>query len=270
MRDSLHILLTNDDGIHADGLWALYRALHPRHQVTVVAPDRERSAVGHGITLKHPLRAANVKLNGGCSGWAVSGTPADCIKLAVLELLDEQPDLVISGINPGANVGINLNYSGTVAAAKEASIYGLSAMAVSIQNGSSIHYDDAARFVSRIAPVIYAKGLPSGTFLNINVPNLPGERIAGVRISRQGVDLYNEYFEKRRDPRNGTYYWQGSESEPSYTNKDADGAVLGDDYISITPVRCDMTDYKALQQIRQWDLGSDTQVTLDEIDNTPG
>jgi 5'-nucleotidase len=111
--------------------------------------------------------------------------------------------------------------------------------------------------VSRLAPVIYAKGLPSGTFLNINVPNLPGERIAGVRISRQGVDLYDEYFEKRQDPRNGTYYWQGSESEPSYTDNDADGAVLSDDYISITPVRCDMTDYEALQQIRQWDLGSE-------------
>lgn len=259
MRDSLNILLTNDDGIHADGLWALYRVLHPQHKVTVVAPDRERSAVGHGITLKHPLRAANVKLNGGCSGWAVSGTPADCIKLAVLELLDRHPDLVISGINPGANVGINLNYSGTVAAAKEASIYGLSAMAVSIQNGASIHYDDAARFVSRLASVIHAKGLPSGTFLNINVPNLPGERVAGVRISRQAVDLYDEYFEKRQDPRNGTYYWQGSESEPSYTYKDADGAVLSDDYVSITPVRCDMTDYEALQQIRQWDLNYDSQ-----------
>jgi 5'-nucleotidase len=267
MDDSLNILLTNDDGIQADGLWALYHALHPRHRVTVVAPDRERSAVGHGITLKQPLRAEHVKRNGGCLGWAVSGTPADCIKLAVLELLDRRPDLVISGINPGANVGINMNYSGTVAAAKEASVYGLSAMAVSIQNGVPIHYDAAARFVSRFAPVIHARGLPSGTFLNINVPNLPGEHIAGVRVSRQGADLYNEYFEKRQDPRNSTYYWQGSESEPSYASEDADGAVLRGNSISITPVRCDMTDYDALRQIRQWVPGADAQAPPERIDS---
>jgi 5'-nucleotidase len=267
MVDSLDILLTNDDGIHAEGLWALYHALQSRHRVTIVAPDRERSAVGHGITLKHPLRAEHVKRNGGSQGWAVSGTPADCIKLAVLELLDHPPDLVISGINPGANVGINMNYSGTVAAAKEASVYGLSAMAVSIQNGSPMHFDNAARFVSRFAPVVHAKGLPSGTFLNINVPNVPGKDIAGVRISRQGADLYKEYFEKRQDPRNSTYYWQGSESEPCYTSEDVDGAVLSGNYISITPVRCDMTDYDTLRQIRRWDLGSDPQVPLEDSDS---
>jgi 5'-nucleotidase len=267
MSDALDILLTNDDGINADGLWALYHALHPRHRVTIVAPDRERSAVGHGITLKHPLRAEQVKRNGGYCGWAVSGTPADCIKLAVLELLDHQPDLVISGINPGANVGINMNYSGTVAAAKEASVYGLSAMAVSIENGVPVRFDDAARFVSRFAPIIHAKGLPPGTFLNINVPNLPGEHIAGVRISRQGADLYKEYFEKRQDPRNATYYWQGSESKPSYTSEDADGAVLSGNFISVTPVRCDMTDYDALRQIQQWDFGSGPQAPLDGTDS---
>lgn len=254
MSSRLNILLTNDDGIHAEGLWALYRALQPHHHVTVVAPDRERSAVGHGITLHHPLRATRVRLNGSPNSWAISGTPADCIKLAVLELLDRHPDLVIAGINPGANVGINLNYSGTVAAAKEASIYGLCAMAVSIQNGASIHYDAAAGYVAHIAPIVYAKGLPVGTFLNINMPNLPFDRMAGVRISRQGADLYGEYVEKRQDPRNGTYYWQGTESEPEYTSKDADGAVLNASFISITPVRCDMTDYKVLAQIRQWDL----------------
>lgn len=254
MSDRLNILLTNDDGIHAEGLWALYHALQPHHRVTVVAPDRERSAVGHGITLHHPLRATHVRLNGSPGSWAVSGTPADCIKLAVLELLDRHPDLVIAGINPGANVGINLNYSGTVAAAKEASIYGLPAMAVSIQNGSAIHYDAAARYVAHIAPIVYAKGLPVGTFLNINMPNLPFKRMAGVRISRQGADLYGEYIEKRQDPRKGTYYWQGTESEPEYAHKDADGAVLNASFISITPVRCDMTDYTTMEQIRRWDL----------------
>ena len=254
MSGPLNILLTNDDGISADGLWALHRVLRLQHRVVVVAPDRERSAVGHGITLHQPLRAVNVQHNGNQGGWAVSGTPADCIKLAVLELLDWHPDLVIAGINSGANVGINMNYSGTVAAAKEASMYGLNAMAVSIQNGKSIHYEDAAQYIARLAPIIHSKGLPTGTFLNINMPNLPIDKMAGVRISRQSADMYDEYFEKRQDPRNGTYYWQGSESEPDYTHQDADGAVLSASYISITPVQCDMTDYAGLEQIRQWDL----------------
>lgn len=251
---ALNILLTNDDGIYAKGLLALHRILSRKHHVWVVAPDRERSAVGHGITLHHPIRATEVPINGGSKGWAVSGTPADCIKLAVIELLDQRPDLVISGINPGANVGIDLNYSGTVAAAKEAAIYGIKSMAVSIQGAGISKFDSAARFAAHVAPMVVANGLPAGTFLNINLPNVPLDQTAGVRVSRQAVDLYDEYFEKRQDPRNQSYYWQGSESHPNYSHRDADGAALMDNFISITPVRCDMTDYKALEQIKKWDF----------------
>lgn len=250
----LNILITNDDGIYAEGLLALYRILSCNHRVTVVAPDRERSAVGHGITLHRPIRAAQVSFNGKATGWAVSGTPADCVKLAVIELMDRRPDLAISGINPGANVGINLNYSGTVAAAKEAAIYGIKSMAVSIHGNQNPHYDAAARFVARVAPLVYANGLPGGTFLNINVPNLPEHQTAGVRVSRQAIDLYEEYFDKRQDPRDQTYYWQGIESIPDFSTKDADGAALMENYISVTPVRCDMTDYNALEQIKNWDF----------------
>ena len=250
----LSILLTNDDGIHAEGLWALYRALQGRHNVTVIAPDRERSAVGHGITLHRPLRTAQVTVNGGFKGWAVNGTPADCIKLAVLELLKGRPDLVISGINPGANVGVNLNYSGTVAAAKEAAIYGLNAMAVSIQGAVKPYYESAAEFVARVAPLVNSRGLPRGTFLNINVPNMPSNRIGGVRLSHQGTEIYDEYIDKRQDPRNRTYYWQGGESMPPFSHDQSDGAVLSADLISITPVRCDMTDYDALEELRTWNL----------------
>lgn len=251
---SLYILVTNDDGIYAPGLWALQRVLVPRHRVLVVAPDRERSAVGHGITLNHPIRATEVMVNNGPKSWAVSGTPADCVKLAMLELLDRQPDVVISGINPGANVGVNLNYSGTVAAAKEAAQYGIIAMAVSIESGHRLQYEPAAQFVSDMVPLIHSKGLPAGTFLNVNFPNLPAHENTGIRLSRQGAELYDEYFDKRRDPRNGTYYWQGCESQPDYAHSDVDGAVLSANQISITPVRCDMTDYSTLEIMKNWNL----------------
>ena len=252
-QSSMTILLTNDDGIHAPGLWALHRALKTEHQVIVVAPERERSAVGHGITLHKPLRAYQVTLNSG-EGWAVTGTPADCVKLSMVELLEQRPDLVISGINPGANVGVNLNYSGTVAAAKEAALYGVPALAVSIQSHEDPHFDDAAAFVARLVPLVRDKGLPPGVFLNINIPNLSIQEVAGVKITRQGCDLYDEYFEKRRDPRNRVYYWQGYESQPTYTQDDADGAVLAGKHITITPVRCDMTDYTMMEQLHAWGL----------------
>jgi 5'-nucleotidase len=253
----LNILLTNDDGIHAEGLWALYDRLSARHEVAVVAPDRERSAVGHGITLQHPIRASRITVNGGYQGWSISGTPADCIKLAVVELLDQRPDLVISGINPGANVGVNLNYSGTVAAAKEATFYGIAALAVSVQVDKIPDYNLAADFIAHVVPMVSAKGLPPGIFLNINVPSsVPTGEPAEVRISRQGRTMYDEYFDKRQDPRNRIYYWQGSELEPRYRQSDSDGAVLQQKCISITPVRCDMTDYGALDEFRQWNFGN--------------
>lgn len=250
----LKILLTNDDGFQAPGLWALYDVLQPVHEVLVVAPDRERSAVGHGITLHHPLRAIKTRFNGSIDGWAVSGTPADCIKLAVNELLADRPDVVVSGINPGANVGVNLNYSGTVAAAKEAALYGLNALAVSVQRAEKIHYGTAARFVASFLEKLPELGLPRHTFLNINVPNKPVEQIAGTRLSRQANEVYTDIFEKRCDPRNQPYYWQGIETEPVYAQADVDGAVLAADFISITPVRCDMTDYDVMSKLRKLEL----------------
>ena len=226
----------------------------------MIAPDRERSAVSHGITLHQPIRAAQVAANGGNMGWAVSGTPADCVKLALMELMEFRPDLVIAGINPGANVGVNLNYSGTVAAAKEAALYGLKALSVSIQGFENLHFDDAAECVARWIPLFYSNAMPVGTFLNINFPNLPADGTAGVRLTRQSIDTYPEYFEKRQDPRNKTYYWQGSESLPEYSHADADGAALAKNQISITPVRCDMTDYDALERMKVWNFERDMTV----------
>jgi 5'-nucleotidase len=248
----MNILITNDDGIHADGLWALAKALGAEHQVTVVAPDVERSAVGHSITLAHPLRVQKVQTNRGL-GYAVSGTPADCVKLAVLEILDIRPDMVVSGINFGPNVGVNLNYSGTVSAAKEAALMGIPGVAVSQAPCPGHDYGAAAEFARALVSRIRQKGLPEGTFLNVNVPACTPEQIQGIRIVRQGTSPLKETFHKRTDPRNETYYWQGTESQSFDQDMDTDGAVLFRNYISLTPIRCDMTDYQSMEHLKGWE-----------------
>jgi 5'-nucleotidase len=257
----MNVLLTNDDGIYAPGLEALYRSLAVRHSVAVIAPDREQSAVGHGITLDAPLRAKQVFVNHAFQGYAVSGTPADCIKMGVLEILKSKPDMVISGINPGANVGVNVNYSGTVAAAKEAALYGILAIAVSIHSREIRSYDEAAGFIAKLAEDVHANGLPFGTFLNVNIPNRPLNEIAGIRISRLDMDFFPEYVERRTDPRARTYYWQGCDSLPSGKSTDIDGSALCADYISITPIKCDQTDYRMLEDLKKWKL----QISRDRL-----
>lgn len=248
----MQILLTNDDGIYAPGLRALFDALRPDHAVTVVAPDRERTAVSHGITLHLPLRATPMAWNDHYQGFAVNGTPADCIKLAVLEILGKKPDLVVAGINPGANVGININYSGTVAAAKEAALGGIAAIAASIEGHDPYPYDSAAEFIARLAQTVGARGLRPGTFLNVNFPNRSRGEIAGVRMSRHGLASFQEYMEKRVDPRNRTYYWQGADMQTFGEDPDIDGAALNQGYITITPIQCDMTDYQTLDALKHW------------------
>jgi 5'-nucleotidase len=200
------------------------------------------------------LRVAPVRLPEGIAAHAVDGTPADCVKLAVMELLEQKPDMVIAGINPGANVGVNLNYSGTVAAAKEATFYGIPALAVSIMGHRALHFADAARFIEKLSLKVIERGLARGTFLNVNLPDLPLSEIRGVRLSRQGSRIFSEYFEKRVDPRERIYYWQGCDGPPPYDRPDIDGAVIRDRYISITPIRCDMTDHQALEGLKAWGL----------------
>ena len=250
----MDVLLTNDDGIHAPGLWALFHALADRHQVCVVAPDRERSAVGHGITLHQPIRSHVTRVKNGQTGIAVEGTPADCVKLGLAELLETPPDLVVSGINPGANVGVNVSYSGTVAAAKEAAMAGIPAMAVSITAPGDRHMEGAARAAASLCNQMVDWKVPAGTFLNVNFPDLSMDAIRGVRWSRQGANGSVQHFEKRRDPRNRIYYWQGCDSQGGYNQPDIDGAALADNCISITPIKCDMTDYDALRELSKKDI----------------
>ncbi len=246
----MHILLTNDDGIFSEGLTALYRQMTRKHSVTVIAPDRERSAVGHGITLHEPLRTKRVRMGPGGRCYSVNGTPADCIKLGVLELMSEPPDLVISGINPGANIGINAHYSGTVAAAREATLYRLRAVAVSVDYSENIAYSEIAEFMDKLAEKVVRSETVSGTFFNINVPSVPFSRIRGVRITRQGTFSVIDGFEKRVDPRNRTYYWQKVSGMRSDMAEDMDGYALEKHCISITPMTCDMTDYQAIHQVK--------------------
>jgi 5'-nucleotidase len=201
----------------------------------------------------HPLRVNRIQTNGGW-GHAVNGTPADCVKLAVLEILESRPDVVISGINPGPNVGVNLNYSGTVSAAKEAALMGIPAIAVSQSPNPDEGYGAAADFVAILSNKVMKKGLPEGTFLNVNVPACSPDQIEGIRITRQGISQLKEVFFRRTDPRKKTYYWQGTETQIFDQGIDTDGSVLCKNYISITPIQCDMTDYQAMEHLKNWDI----------------
>jgi 5'-nucleotidase len=247
-------LLTNDDGVYAGGLLALYDRFSENHDVTIIAPDQERSAVGHGLTIHSPLRIKKINACLKVNGYAVSGTPADCIKLGILNLLDQRPDIVISGINPGANVGININYSGTAAAAREAALFGIPAIAVSIQGFATDYYADAAAFTEQLSLKMMRHGLPRGTFLNVNIPDLPLDKTKGVIISRQGDSVLDEYFDKRTDTRKRSYYWHGCDPPAGGEFREIDENAVLNNFISITPVRCDMTDYRLLDALQTWNL----------------
>ena len=248
----MKILLTNDDGIHAPGLKILEKALRTHHQVTVVAPDRERSAVGHGITLNEPLRIRPDRINGYGGGYSVTGTPADCVRLGIRELCAQKPDMVISGVNPGSNVGVNIHYSGTVSAAKEAALHKVAAIAVSVESDLEDLMQGAADFVARLILTHTPWPLPAHTVLNVNYPDTDGAAVRGVRVCRQSVDLAPEAFEKRLDPRNGPYYWYGAAPGGNSEAPDFDQGALTRKYITLTPVTCDVTDHQTLDALRQW------------------
>ena len=248
----MRILATNDDGIMAPGLLAMRRALADLGQVTVVAPTTAQSAVGHGITLVDPIRCHRMDLGDGGAGYGVEGRPADCVKLAVLELLDERPDLVVSGVNLGVNVGINVLYSGTVAAAVEGAFYGIPSVAVSLEDADVVDFDGAARIARRLIERFLAKRGRGPTLLNINVPDLSGGRPKGVRVVPQSMKGFAEGWERRQDPRGRTYYWmvgtQGSED----AGVDSDVAALADGYVTVTPLRFDLTDHGHMDDVAGW------------------
>jgi len=245
----MRILLTNDDGVYAPGLAALHAALAAAHAVTVVAPETEQSAVGHAITLANPIRVRRLGPRTGFAGWAVTGTPADCVKLAVNELMPQPPELVVSGINLGANVGVNVLYSGTVSAATEAAILGLPAMAISLGTHRDPDFGYAARVAAGLAGDFAGLGLPAGVILNVNVPPLRADQVKGVVWTRQSNARLVERFLRRTDPRDQVYYWQAGETMGSEGDLSTDFPALLAGYVTLTPVRHDLTDHAALKAL---------------------
>ena len=255
------ILLTNDDGIHAEGISVLGEALLQIEDIDLylAAPDHERSASGHAITMHRPLRAEEIKLrhNNRLKGWSVNGTPADCVKLAVEYLMPTKPDLVISGINRGANLGTDVLYSGTVSAAIEATILGIPGIAVSLTAYKNPDFRFTANFMLRLLNKLGGKNLPENTLLNINVPGVVRREIAGVAITRLGLRHYNNAFQKRVDPRGKSYFWMAGEPDDSADEEEgSDVHAVSKGYISITPVHFDLTNYKLIEELQKlkWEI----------------
>jgi 5'-nucleotidase len=250
----MRVLITNDDGVHAEGLLALKRSLEEMAEVVVVAPDRPRSACGHSITLHKPLRLSPAVLADGSPAWASNGTPSDCVTLALLDLMkDAPPDLVFSGINQGPNLGWDLTYSGTVSAAMEAVIGGYPAVALSVAwrfrrvieeeegpEAPPIEFAHAAAYAVDLARYLQANPLPDYTLLNVNVPNGPPR---GVRVTRQGKRRYPGKLEKRLDPTGRAYYWLGGDDPVDVYEEGTDVNAIAEGCISVTPVQLDLTDY---------------------------
>jgi 5'-nucleotidase len=251
----VQILVTNDDGIHAQGLFVLARAMQALGEVHVVAPLVEKSAVGHALTLVDPLRVQKVFHDGVLFGHAVNGTPADCVKLAVNVLLKEPPDLVVSGINRGANTGHNIIYSGTVSAATEGAILSIPSLAISLEWQEKPDFQPAAEVALAVARKVVERGLPEGVLLNVNVPAIPREQISGFRVTEQGKGRFIEFFEERIDPRGNAYYWQTGETHVPESEADVDDAALADSCVSITPIHYDLTARDFLGELDGWGWG---------------
>jgi 5'-nucleotidase len=243
------ILATNDDGVYSPGLTILAKGLRELGDVWVVAPDKEQSAVSHSLTLHRPLLVEELMEK----VYAVNGTPTDCVHLAVNGLLPGKPDIVVSGINKGGNLGDDVTYSGTVSAAFEAAIMGIPSFAVSMAAREDFLFQTAADFSVKLAALILEKGMKKDTLLNVNVPNLPQERIKGVRVTCQGRRVYSGSVLERIDPRGKKYYWIGGEIENWVQNGAADYFAVREAYISVTPLKLDLTDHESMGEMKRWE-----------------
>jgi 5'-nucleotidase len=250
----MRILITNDDGIHAAGLLGLYSSLRQLGKVTAIAPERPRSACGHAITLHKPLRLRPVQMPDGETGYATNGTPADCVALGVSDHVGGLPDLVVSGINLGPNLGVDMTYSGTVAAAMEAAICGIPSFAISVASYEKADFGPAADFARYLAKEIAEHGLRRATFLNVNVPAVSPAEIEGVSVTRQGRVRYSNRIEKRTDPRGGVYYWLTGERVDQSRQPGGDADAIANKRVSVTPVRLDVTDEAMLEGLSDWGL----------------
>jgi 5'-nucleotidase len=248
------ILITNDDGIHAPGIYQLKKALDTIGKTVVVAPDVERSAVGHAITLSDPLRVYEVEKNGKFFGYAVNGMPADCVKLGIKCLMSKKPDIVVSGINMGPNTAINIIYSGTVSAAAEAAIMGVPGLAISLTAFNIPEFKFSCSLAIQLVKKISEFGLPDGTLINVNVPPLKKNEIKGIVITKQGKGRFEEFFDKRVDPTNRTYYWLAGKKMRLDYGDDIDDVVVMQNKVSITPIRYELTDMNMFDKLKTWNI----------------
>jgi 5'-nucleotidase len=254
----MNILISNDDGIYSPGVKALVDVLSnnrgSQDQITVVCPDRERSATGHALTLQEPLRVDRIEnyFAPNVTAWACSGTPADTVKLALDALLPELPDLVLSGINRGANLGTDVLYSGTVSAAMEGAMEGVPSVAFSLTSFSSVDFSAAAAFAHTLVKAIAINPLPPSTLLNVNIPAISGADICGVMLTRLGIRRYHDIFEKRIDPRGKIYYWLSGEVVDEEAAPGTDIQAIKDNYITITPLKNDLTADASLEISQSW------------------
>ena len=245
----MRILLTNDDGILAEGLIALYEELKDDFELSLVAPETEMSAVGHAITLSNPLRVRRFKRNGAFFGYGVSGTPADCVKIGVQEILKQRPDIILSGINLGSNVGINLLYSGTVSAATEGAFLGIPSVAISLNTKNDPDFSFPAKFSRQMIRFVMDNGLKEGTALNVNIPAIPEDQIKGISFTTQDLVRHRDRYEKRNDPRGNVYYWLASETPVEESMPNTDLKALMENRITITPITFDLTDLKEVKRL---------------------
>ncbi|MEJ2486570.1 MAG: 5'/3'-nucleotidase SurE [Anaerolineales bacterium] len=252
----MHILVTNDDGVQASGLLALAQEMRKLGKVSVLAPDRNWSVSGHVKTLHRPLRVRPTTLADGSPAMMTDGAPSDCVALALLGLIKDI-DIVVSGINPHANIGDDVTYSGTVTAAMEASIANVPGIAVSLHTMPELHgkrdYSTAAKYARRIAERVMQNGLPDRLTLSVNVPHLPEDQIKGVRITHQGMRLYKDELVIRQDPYGYPYYWIGGEYPSATMEENSDFHAIENGYVSITPIQLDLTDHKVIPALKQWE-----------------
>lgn len=243
------ILICNDDGIFAAGIRTLARRMAEIGTIVIVAPNQQQSAVGHALTVSSPLRIEKFDLEDGLHGFAINGTPADCVKIAVQHLLDAPPDILISGINHGRNTAVSLVYSGTVSGATEGTMLGVPSIAVSLDShASDAHFDAAAEVAASVVAHVLEEGLPEGTLLNLNVPNLPIAEIAGIKVVPQGLSYWDDRYEERLDPIGQPYYWL--KGEYVREGEGCDDHALEQGYAALTPIRPRLTDHDHLEKLK--------------------
>ena len=246
----MKIMVTNDDGIFSEGIKALSQSLSALGEVWLVAPDRDRNAISHALTLHRPLRIVNFSPR----HYAVNGTPSDCVNIGLNFILKERPDLIVSGINKGGNLADDINYSGTVAAAVEGTLMGIPSFAISLAAANNFRFRPAADFALRLARLIAKKLLPARTLLNVNVPDTEGKEISLYKITRQGKNTHSNTIEEKIDPRGVKYYWIGRKDEGFEDDDASDIKAIGQNLISITPLQVDRTHHASISEMLKWEI----------------